>query len=711
MRIQLRLFVLVISCAAMPADATTENKAFSIVRTLQAPVIDGDLTDSVWQDAAVIDDFHQIDPEDGAPATEATIVRMLYDDDYLYIGVDLRDSQPDAIRASQLIQGKQFFSDDRFHFMLDSFNNQRNDYFFQVNPNGIRRDALRENNSRFIEEWSTIWIVETQRHEHGWSFEAAIPFKSISFDPTSDTWGVNFGRVIPRNQEVQLWSSHERQDWPAYSGKVSGISDIRQGLGLDIVPSLVATSRNNFAGSGSDEIEPSLDISYRLTPSLNAALTLNTDFSTTEVDDQQVALDRFSIFFPEKRGFFLQDAGIFEFGNIDANGRPFFSRRIGLSGDGEIIDLSAGGKLTGRIGNYNVGMLAIRQEANGDIDASDLLVARASANVLDQSSLGFIATHGDPASNDSNTVIGADFLYQDPDGLFGNILRGHAWLQQSSSEGLSGDDHAFGALLETPTDKVHARLSFLEIGENFNPALGFVNRAGIREYSGVFRWRWRPEDSRWRAINHRTEATLVTDMSGRTLSRTISIRPVTLFAHSTDWYMVEFKRRTENVTNDFSLFGRLNVPAGNYNFNRYRAEFVSGAQRPVNVVLSVQDGDFFGGTRLEKFAELQWRQSEHFGMGLKLEEQDVDLPSGGFRLHLASLRTNVAFNSRWSWSNLLQYENSGDTLGLNSRVRYVPQAGREMLLVLNHGFDVDASNRLDSTVSELNLKLSWTFRY
>ncbi|MBT8099307.1 MAG: carbohydrate binding family 9 domain-containing protein, partial [Gammaproteobacteria bacterium] len=676
------------------------------------PIIDGRLDDETWRDAARIDDFHQVDPADGAPPTETTIVRVAYDDDYLYISADMHDSDPTGIRALQMIQGKLFFSDDRFYVMLDSFNSKRNDYFFQVNANGVRRDALRENNSRFIDEWETIWHAESAISDAGWSTEIAIPFKSVSFDPRSETWGINFGRGVVRKQEFVLWSSHDRQDWPAYSGEMSGIGNIEQGLGLDVIPSVIFRERRDYKGNADgSSIDPALDVRYRFSPSLSATLTLNTDFSTTEVDDQQVALDRFSLFFPEKRDFFLQDAGIFEFDNIDANGRPFFSRRIGLSGDGTAVGIDGGAKLTGRIGDYSIGALAIRQEESGDVDATDLIVLRGAKNILEESSLGFIMTHGDPASNNNNNVVGADFLYRDSDGAFGEILTSNVWAQKSRTPGLDGNDHAFGAKIEIPSDVLFARFGAEEIQENFNPALGFVNRAGIRRYETTLRYRWRPDESRWRAINHRIDAWYVTDMDGRQLSRRIKIRPVTLWAHSADFYLFEWERNKEIVRESFDLFGRLNIPAGQYTFNRYRAEVATGSQRPINVVLSMQNGDYFGGTRRERYAEIQWRQSAHFAMAATFEEQDVDLPSGSFTSHLASLRTDIAFNSRWSWINLVQYNNTADVIGVNSRLRYLPEAGKEMVLVLNHRADVDLSNRFSSNESELNLKISYTFRY
>lgn len=689
-----------------------ERKSFTIQRTDTPPVIDGKLDDAVWKNSAYVDDFHQTAPANGAPATERTVVRVTYDDEYLYIAANLQDSDPGAIQAKQLIQGKMFYSDDRFWVTLDSFNNKRNDYFFQVNANGIRREALRENNARFIEEWATIWHAESQVHEEGWSTEIAIPFKSISFAPESDTWGINFGRGIVRKQEYDMWSSYERQDWPAYSGEVTGIGDIEQGLGLDVVPSVIASKNRDLeAGDTANDVEPSLDIRYRITPSLSATLTFNTDFSTAEVDEQQVALDRFSLFFPEKRDFFLQDAGIFEFGNINTNGRPFFSRRIGLSEDGEEVGIDGGVKLTGRIGDFNIGTLAIRQEAYEDITAKDLFVARGSYNVLEESAVGFIMTHGDPTSNESNAVVGVDFLYRNSEGPFGEILTGKFWAQQSESSDLDGDDQAFGANLEIPSDKLLAYVDLQHIEENFRPALGFVNRAGIRRLGTGMRYRTRPETGFWRAINHRVDYFLTTDMDGNTLSQRTAIVPVGLYSNEDDYFFLEWSNGREVVLEDFELFDRLNVPAGDYTFDRYGAQLRTGMARPVRAILAVEDGGYFGGTRLEKSVTLEWRQSEHFYIGIAYTENDVDLPSGSFTSRLASLRSDIAFNAKWSWSNLLQYDNTAEVAGINSRLRYLPEAGKELVLVLNHGATINPDNSFTSTNSDLNLKVSYIFRY
>lgn len=698
--------------AATSYTVDGERKSFEIFRTDSPPVIDGKLDDAVWQDAVSVDDFHQTAPTYGAQPTEQTVVRVTYDDEYLYIAANLRDRDPHSIQAKQMIQGKKFYSDDRFWVTLDSFNNKRNDYFFQVNANGVRRDALRENNARFIDEWATIWLAESQIHEDGWATEIAIPFKSISFAPESDTWGINFGRGIVRKQEYNLWSSYERQDWPAYSGEITGIGEIQQGRGLDVVPSVNLRQRRDLVlGENQQEFEPSLDVRYRITPSLSATLTLNTDFSTAEIDEQRVALDRFSLFFPEKRDFFLQDAGIFEFGNIDTNGRPFFSRRIGLSEGGDPVGIDGGVKLTGRVGDFSIGTLAIRQEEADGVDATDLFVARGSYNVLEESSVGFILTHGDPASNETNSVVGVDFLYRNSDGPFGEIMTGQFWAQQSDSSDLDGDDQAFGARLEIPSDTLLAYLDLQQIDEDFRPALGFVNRPGIRQYRTGMRYRTRPETGFWRAVNHRVDYVLVTDMDDKRLTESVAIEPIGLYSNGDDYAFLQWRRNKETVVEDFELFDRLNVAAADYEFDRYRAELGTGVQRPLRVILAVEDGDYFGGDRLEKHIEFQWRQSAYLFLGVGFTENVVNLPTGSFTSHLASLRSDIAFNSRWSWSNLVQYDNAAEAVGINSRLRYIPEAGREMIFVLNHGSSVSPENNLTSTQNDLNLKFSYTFRY
>jgi len=250
----------------------------------------------------------------------------------------------------------------------------------------------------------------------------------------------------------------------------------------------------------------------------------------------------------------------------------------------------------------------------------------------------------------------------------------------------------------------------MEIQENFSPALGFVNRVGIRQYNSYVRYRTRPQAGRWREIDNEIEYTLVTDTDGQDLTRDARVRPISLLTHGNDLFYVEWQHSYENVRNPFSLFGRLEVPQGVYEFSRYRVSMSTGPQRPVSATFSIQGGDFFGGDRLEKAVGLQWRQSAHFFLSLSYLENDVNLPSGKFTSRLGSLGADIAFNARWSLINLIQYDNAAEIVRLNRRLRYQPLAGQEMLLVFDHR-STTQGHGLDPVSNELVMKVAYTFRF
>ena len=435
--------LLVLSSAQLTAQEAGDDrtdKHIVAAKTDIPPVIDGVLNDETWSGATVIEDIHQIRPFEYQAPTQRTRFYLAYDNDNIYIAMRAWDTSPGGPIAQVLRQGAEINSDDRVGVIFDTFNDNRNGFQFELNPNGVRQDGLFKNVSQYAREWDGIWAGEATILDDGWIAEIAIPLKTLPFNPASDTWGINFWRAYQRNQETMGWSSYNRETNPSSTGTVSGLVDLQQGLGLDVTPSAVARAARNY-NTDTDEtsFEPSLDASYRLTPSLNATLTINTDFSATEVDSRQVSLSRFNLFFPEKREFFLRDGDIFEFGRIGAlpgstfnnadneNGRPFFSRKIGLDRRGQPIDLKYGGKLSGRTGDWNIGALAIRQDASGEIDSSDLVVARLSRNILAESTIGAIFTSGDPLSNTDNTLAGVDFLYNNTRLGNGRTLTGEAW--------------------------------------------------------------------------------------------------------------------------------------------------------------------------------------------------------------------------------------------------------------------------------------------
>src|SRR6056300_243060 len=494
---------LLVMLICIPALATAQNnsgaarKSIEAVRITRAPVIDGVLDDDVWALAKPITDFHQTRPGDQTPTSEDTEVRILYTEDAIYIAARMDDSEPDLIATPTLRHGQGLGPDDRLVIILDPFNPRRTGYRFETNLNGVRHDALYTTVSDFNADWSTIWDVKTSLYENGWIAEIEIPFKSLPMDPNTEEWGFNFGRGIRRRNEEMAWVSFNRGFNPSIAGTLTGMRDMSQGVGLDIVPSLaVVQQKNHLSGDSNNQINPSLDAFYRITPSLNAALTINTDFSAVNVDSRQVNLDRFNLFFPDQRNFFLNDADLFQFGNIgntgnqatsdgsQQNARPYFSRKIGLGAGGAPVDIEYGGRLSGRVGRWNIGTLAIQQGADGALDPSSLFISRISANVLAESNVGFIITDGDPTSNLDNSVFGADFRYLNTRLSSGMALEGDAWYMQSETPGLVGDDASWGLGLRSPNNQGwRGGIGIKEVQENFNPAMGFVNNAGVRDYS------------------------------------------------------------------------------------------------------------------------------------------------------------------------------------------------------------------------------------
>jgi len=718
---------LVLAQAEAPEPATKQLVA---VRASAPIVVDGRLDEPAWAGAAVIEseDLHQILPVEYSMPTQRTRFLVLYDDDALYLAADMHDDQPELMTAKVLRQGgNNSWLDDQFNIWLDPFNDKRSGYRFQVNPHGVRQEGLARSGDQVQWQWNGIWEAEALQGDDGWAVETRIPFKTISFNPDTDTWGLNLNRRVARDNETIGWVSRNRTQSPAISGELTGISGLRQGLGLDIVPSLTAISRRDYSPRDDEsDVEPSLDVFYKLTPSLNASLTLNTDFSATEVDDRQVNLTRFGLFFPEQRDFFLQDADIFEFGRIgqrtmdspfarplEENGLPFFSRRIGLSATGEPVDLEGGGKLSGRAGRWTIGTLAIRQDEFQTVEASDLFVARVAANVLAESSVGFIATDGDPLSNLDNSVAGIDFRYQNTRLPNGRTLESEAWYQRSSTEGLTGDDGAWGVRVWSPnTAGFKGGLGIKEIEASFNPALGFVNRRGIRDYTGELGYTYRPLGSSLRALYTGANVQQIENLFDGRLQSEVSQLRVELENQTTDKLMLRYQNEKEGVRLPFEIFEGVVIPPGDYSFDQLRAGVSTGPHRRVVTSASYAAGDFYDGEISTVSTSVEWIPFPRFRGSISYDYNDVQLPQGDFVLRLERLGLDYIMSAKLSWVNLIQYDNATETTGINSRLHWIPEAGRELFIVLNHNledFDRDGVNHSDT--ADFTIKYRHTFRY
>jgi hypothetical protein len=697
--------------------ASFERKQIEIVRTDNEPVIDGVLDDELWQHATAIRDMHQFQPVDHGEPSERSEFYIAYSQNFFYIGARLYDDEADAIVARQLVQGGDIRSDDSLEFILDTFNNGRTGYHFQVNPNGIRREAVFENPNMLNEDWAGIWKVETRVDDEGWVAEIAIPFNTLNFDPNSSEWGFTIARTIARKREELAWSSYNRTINPTTTGLITGIKDIRQGKGLDIIPSVtLATTENYVTGVSDVRFDPSLNVFYKVTPNLTGALTLNTDFSATEVDNRQVNLSRFSLFFPEKRDFFLQDVDIFSFGGLNQNGIPFYSRRIGLGSNGQPVDLDLGVKLTGRVGDWNVGGLMVQQGDTPRLDGQSVFVGRATANVLSESNVGAIFTYGDPNSETGNSVAGMDFRYQNTRFSSTHSLRGNAWYQQSSTDGISGDDKAYGVQgsLDTQNNGFGVFSNYTYIGEQFNPALGFANNTGVRsiDLGGNARY-FLKDNALFRNVFSfmRMGYTEKLD-TGKMQTQDLFWRAINLSTHYGGQVGGGFYAGKEGLERDFQIRPGMYIPAGIYSYDGIQGELRFSEQRALAPRMSFSKGGFYNGDRTQYNLGVTWRPDQHFFMGFDYNFQDVALPAGDFVVRLIRMNANYAFNSKWSWINLVQYDNVSKAVGLNSRLRWNPEAGEDLYLVINYNFGAEgAFVGMDSLNSEIVLKYTKTLRY
>ena len=695
----------------------------------EPPVLDGVLDDDAWAFATAITDLHQVEPDEFADPSEETTFLVVYTRDALYVAARFHDSDPDKIGAQILMQGDWSWGEDSFSVMIDPQNQGRSGYLFDLTPNGVRNQALFENVTTVNWNWRGIWHGAARITDDGWLAEIEIPFKTLSFDPKNDTWGLNVGRYIGRKGEQIGWSSNNRALNPSSFGEVGGMSGAQSGAGLDVVPSARLRQAKDFeSGDKEDTFEPAIDVFYKVTPSLTASLTVNTDFSGTGVDERQINLTRFGLFFPEQRMFFLQDTDIFEFGRIGGgneddpttiprvereSGRPFFSRRIGLSSSGETIDIDYGGKLTGRAGGWDIGVLGIRQDEFETLEPSDLFVARLSKNILDESSIGAIITKGDPESNFDNTVAGVDFRYLNTKLASGGVVEAALWYQQSDTEGDDGDDSAYGFSLYVPNSEgFRAGIAYKEIEKNFYPALGFVNRADVSDLTGELGYTWFPSGGRIRSVFSGIDFQRIDSLDGDLQTQAITFRIIEMEDDNSDSISLHYSLYDEFIEMPFEISDDIEIPVGEYAFDEYCVSISTGQHRKLYADAYYCDGEFFDGSIVSPGIELIWRPNRHIGLGLGYHMSDVELPQGEFTTRLSSLRANVAFTNTWFWENFVQYDNVSYTMGLNSILRWMPRAGREVLLVVNREFaDYTKDRTFTSVTGDVTFKFSYTFRF
>lgn len=704
--------------------SSSEVKA---VYTDTPPRIDGKIDDKVWENATVITELVQRQPNLGDPSTEDTEFFILYDKNFIYIGMRCADD-PKKITANELARDVSLGNDDRVQIIFDTFLDKRNGYWFQIGPKGSIGDALvSENGAGFNKQWDGLWEGKAKIHDKGWDAEIAIPFKTLNFKPGQSTWGMKLIRNIKRKAEVSYWPVANLNSYKfqvSDAGEITGLEGITKGIGLDIRPYVITgidnpeSENSNLIRNENPLFNLGGDIFYRITPGIKAAVTINTDFAQTEVDSRQINLTRFSLLFPEKRGFFLDGAQYFNFGmNGDRENKfgkrniPFFSRRIGLDPDGNPIPIIWGAKVTGQAGPWNIGFQNIMDKPD---NARNFTVARVTRNIGNQSYVGFIGTNGNALSENSNQLIGLDARIATAKFKGNKVLAFTAFGMKSFTENLDGKDVSWGTEVNYPNDFLKFRLGHQQIGENYRPGIGFAPRLGIRETYIEAALGPRPGKYGILQINFRAGADFITDYNNKLLTREIPLTPFEIEFISGDEFEISTTSKYEYLDEDFEIFPTedITIPAGTYNFWRHSIEFQSAQRRRVWFQPGFTWGSFFDGDRQDYVFAFGYKINTPIFVGLEYELNKVFLPEGDFETQVYRVNANIFFSPDISLTNFIQYDNVTEEIGWQSRFRWILKPGNEILFVWNSSsMRHPMEERFTIQESFTRLKLNYNFRF
>ena len=696
----------------MRADApvATAHRATGMIH------VDGRLDEPDWAAAPLIGPLTQREPLEGRPASEPTDVRVLFDEQAIYIGIVCHEPHLRGIISTQLTRDANLDVDDRITIVLDPFFDHRNGFFFQVNPAGARSDGQISNNAESLSrDWDGIWDAAVRRTPDGWTAELAIPFRTLRFRPDQTVWGFNVERQIKHLFETDRWAAARVTSWIgnlADAGQLAGLDGARQGHGLDIRPYVSGgeeTGDGQFAGG--------IDVFKNLTPNLNASITVNTDFAETEADIRQVNLTRFPLFFPEKRTFFLEGAGVFDVAGL-AGGTdliPLFTRRIGLHGDADTggeVPIAVGAKVVGRQSDYNVGVLDVETRGLRDISLNrqNLFAARVSRNLFTQSWIGAIATNGNPDGTGTNSLVGADARFATS--TFGGSKNvSVALFLQRTDDSAVAVDYAGGFGIRYPNDRWDLSLDWKQIGDRFRPALGFVPRAGVRKT--VARVAFQPRPRRWgiRQFFFEWEPELITNLQNQVENWRLFTAPFNARTESgehLEWNVIpEFER----LDMPFEIHPGVVVPAGSYQWHKYRAEVNTATKRRWVIDAAYWWGGFYNGTRRQTGLGLTLKANAHLAIVVRADRNDIELQEGRFYTQVLTARADYNFTPNVSWQNLQQYDNESRLLSFQSRFRWILRPGNDVFVVVNRGWVQTFDGRFDSTFDRTSSKLQYTFRF
>ncbi|WP_310571841.1 DUF5916 domain-containing protein [Gemmatimonas sp.] len=668
---------------------TVARPSFRATRTTTPVVVDGTLDDAGWIAAPVLTDFVQQLPSTGYPALFRTEVRVLYDATNLYIGAVNYDPEPEKAITVGLERDFVSSNSDIFGVVFDTFNDKRNSFLFLVNPKGAVRDEQTFNDSRnIVEAWDGITRVRTLRQDSSWTLEMIIPLKTLRFDASRDpqTWGINFIRRVRRVNETSYWAPLERQyrvHRMSKAGTMEGITGLKQGRNLQIKPyALAGNSVGAQVPSGAlgSKADVGGDLKYGVTPSLTLDLTLNTDFSQVEVDQQVVNLTRFGILFPERREFFIENSGSFTLGDVaERNYRMgaslsdftlFNSRQIGLTKDGLPIPIAGGGRLTGRVGGWEVGLLDMQTQRAAASPTENFAVARVRRNLFGNSDIGLLAANrqATDSSGTYNRSYGVDANIR----LLGNLII-NSYVAVSDADTASSDGTAGRVSIAYRGTLWNSSSMYKRVSENFDPGIGFVNRRGFQQMYATTGIHARPKLKGIQELNPYVEADLYTDLDGDAQSHQLTAA-LGVFFQPDGELKLEVNDWFDRLDRTFTPFPGRSIPIGRYNFRNAKATYTSTQRFPVYGNASVQVGDFYNGTNTTLSGGLTWRPRYDISFEGTYQHNDVALPSGAFAADLAGVRLKYAYSTTLFGSTFVQYNTQSRSFVTNARLawRYAP---------------------------------------
>lgn len=702
-------------------SAVAPVKQSQITVVQQSPLLDGFLDDEVWQQAVKIDDFTEVKPTQGRPAGQRTVCYLARDHEFLYIAFECFEDNVGEMVLQNVSRDAFLNDDDRIEFVLDTFNNKQSAYFFQMSAAGSRGDALiSANGRRFNKPWNGFWEGVSKVHAEKWVCEMAIPFSTLSTGDNS-TWGVNFQRYRGSTRAQYRWASPRRELFlgnVSTAGELSGFSGLSQGLGIEFRPYFKVKRVDQHAGTEDVFGDIGGEFHWSITPALKSSLTFNTDFAETEVDDRKVNLSRFPTFYPEKRDFFLQDSNLFEFGEQSAWGDrgsknllPFFSRSIGLS-DGQPVGIDYGVRIAGRTGPFDIGALAVRTSdaLSLGVPAGDLFVLRPSYHLSKSSSLGALFTSGNPSSLGSNSVGGIDYHFSVADVFDANFSL-NTFVVQSSDEdsGLRG----LGFGLQAALTQSEWEFSFANIATqpDFLPAMGYVRRPGEMMTKALVKWKPLPSNSTVRQYDFMIAPELWTDLSGDLISSTLRLG---LFgAEFQDGSSVKFHTKVmrDRPATDYEIANGVTMLAGDYSWMEHMLKYATSSRETWSSGTYLSGGEYYDGNIVKLNTSLTYRPSFSTKVKLSYGENRGHLPVGDFTTRIQSLSVDCSFGPQMSWGTLLQADNQSDTLGVQSRLKYILKDGRELFFVVDSGWEELANRMIVPTQHDFTLKVVYALRF